>query len=68
MVLVVLDTNVLVAGLRSRSGASFAVLGQIGTGRFDVAISVPLLLEYEDALSPCVRIVAPLPCSRERDV
>lgn len=47
--LVVLDTSVLVSALRSRRGASFAVLGLVGTGRFEIALSVPLLLEYEDA-------------------
>jgi predicted nucleic acid-binding protein len=49
-VLVVLDTNVLVAALRSRRGASFQVLSLLGTGAFDVAISVPLVLEYEATL------------------
>jgi putative PIN family toxin of toxin-antitoxin system len=48
--LVVLDTSVLVAGVRSRRGASFQLLSQIGTGAFDVAVSVPLVLEYEDAV------------------
>lgn len=48
--LVVLDTNVLVAGARSRDGASFQLLSRIGTGAFDLAVSVPLVLEYEDAL------------------
>ncbi|MFQ5794465.1 MAG: putative toxin-antitoxin system toxin component, PIN family [Candidatus Bipolaricaulia bacterium] len=47
---VVLDTSVLVAGLRSRRGAAFALLSLVGTGRFDIALSVPLVLEYEDAL------------------
>ncbi len=45
-----LDTNVLVAGVRSRKGASFQVLSRVGTGAFDIAVSVPLVLEYEDAL------------------
>lgn len=45
--LVVIDTNVLVAGLRSRRGASFRVLSRVGTGAFDIAVSVPLVLEYE---------------------
>jgi predicted nucleic acid-binding protein len=49
-VLVVLDTNVLVAGLRSRRGASFQVLARVGTGAFEIAVSVPLVLEYEDVL------------------
>jgi putative PIN family toxin of toxin-antitoxin system len=44
---VVLDTNVLIAGLRSRRGASFALLQRVGTGAFDVSVSVPLVLEYE---------------------
>lgn len=48
--LVVLDTNVLVSALRSRRGASFAVVEQIGTGTFEIAVSVPLVLEYEDAM------------------
>ena len=47
---VVVDTNVLVAGLRSRRGASFRLLSEIGTGGFEIALSVPLVLEYEDAL------------------
>jgi putative PIN family toxin of toxin-antitoxin system len=46
---IVLDTNILVAALRSRRGASFAVLELVGTGTFDLALSVPLVLEYEDA-------------------
>jgi len=49
-VLVVLDTNVLVSAIRSRRGASFRVVSLIGGGHFDIAISVPLVLEYEDAL------------------
>lgn len=47
---VVIDTNVLVAAVRSKRGASFQVLSRIGTGAFDLAVSVPLVLEYEAAL------------------
>jgi putative PIN family toxin of toxin-antitoxin system len=47
---VVLDTNVLVAALRSRRGASFRVVEAIGTGRYNLAVSVPLVLEYEDTM------------------
>jgi predicted nucleic acid-binding protein len=47
---VVLDTNLLVAGLRSRRGASFRVLGLVGSGRFVHVVSVPLVLEYEAVL------------------
>jgi len=48
---VVLDTNVVVAALRSRQGASFKLLSLLEEDRFEVAISVPLLLEYEDVLT-----------------
>lgn len=48
--LVVLDTNILVSALRSRKGASFAVVERIGGGEFELAVSVPLVLEYEDAM------------------
>ena len=48
---VVIDTNVVVAGLRSKKGASFRLLSAIGTGRFEIALSVPLVLEYEDVLA-----------------
>ena len=47
---VVLDTNVLVAASRSRKGASARVLSLVGTGLFEVCISVPLVLEYESAI------------------
>ena len=46
-VVIVLDTNVLISALRSRKGASFRLLTLVGTGRFDIALSVPLVLEYE---------------------
>jgi putative PIN family toxin of toxin-antitoxin system len=48
---VVLDTNVLVAGVRSRRGASFWILSRLGRDdRFEINVSVPLLLEYEAVL------------------
>ena len=51
MVKVVLDTNALVAAARSRRGASFRVLSLVGTdAAFQLAVSVPLVLEYEMAL------------------
>ncbi len=46
---IVIDTNVLIAGLRSRRGASFLLLSMIGTDkRFEINLSIPLVLEYED--------------------
>jgi len=50
VVRVILDTNVLVAALRSQRGASFKLLSLVGAGRFEIAVSVALVLEYEDAL------------------
>ena len=46
----VLDSSVLVAGLRSRRGASFEIITLLRKGRFEVAVSVPLVLEYEMVL------------------
>ena len=46
---VVIDTCVFVSALRSSRGASYRVLGLVGTGAFEIALSVPLALEYEDA-------------------
>lgn len=46
---VVIDTNVVYAGLRSRLGASFLLLREIGrNSAFRIHLSVPLLLEYEE--------------------
>lgn len=47
----VLDTNILVAGIRSRAGASNPLLIAGFRGRFDWVCSVPLFYEYEDVLS-----------------
>lgn len=47
---VVLDSSVLVAALRSRRGASFRLLELLADSRFEVAVSVPLVLEYEGVL------------------
>ena len=43
----ILDTSVLIAGLRSSRGASFALLDLVGSGRFTVGLTVALVLEYE---------------------
>lgn len=47
----VLDTNVLVAGLRSRRGASFRLLQLVRLRQLVPVVSVPLFFEYEDVLS-----------------
>ncbi len=58
--LIVLDTNVLVASLRSRQGASFQILTLIieGAPRFQILLSVPLFLEYEAVLKREEQLVA----------
>ena len=48
----VLDTNVLIAALRSSRGASYALLGMVGRGQFDLGLTAALVLEYEDV---CMR-------------
>jgi predicted nucleic acid-binding protein len=46
---VVIDTNVLYAGLRSNRGAAYRLLQNIGVNdRFRIHLSVPLVLEYEE--------------------
>lgn len=46
----ILDTNVLVAGLRSKRGAAYQLIRLFDEGRFRLKISVALALEYEDVL------------------
>jgi putative PIN family toxin of toxin-antitoxin system len=47
----VLDTDVLVAAFRSDAGASRQVLETARARRFDLLLSVPLMLEYESVLT-----------------
>lgn len=47
---VVLDTNVLVAALRSARGASFRLVSRLETAEFEINLSVPLLVEHESVL------------------
>lgn len=47
---VVLDTSVIVAGLRTRLGAGNAVLQLVAEGRVLALATPPLFLEYEDVL------------------
>jgi putative PIN family toxin of toxin-antitoxin system len=48
---VILDTNVLVAALRSDMGASYALVSQLPSERFQMALTVPLYLQYQDVLT-----------------
>ena len=47
---IVIDTNVIVAALRSRRGRSFALLSAVGNGVYEHAVTVPLVMEYEAVL------------------
>lgn len=51
MILAVIDTNVLIAALRSSSDASYQIISAADRGDFEVALSVPLLAEYDDVTS-----------------
>jgi putative PIN family toxin of toxin-antitoxin system len=47
---VVLDTNVIVAGVSSNRGASYQLLKEIPGQSFTMLVSVPLFVEYEATL------------------
>lgn len=47
---IIMDTNVLFAGLYSSSGASHQILRRIDAGKITPVISTTLLFEYEDVL------------------
>lgn len=47
---VLIDTNVLVAGLTSSKGASYAVLQAVSVGKLRIVASTALWLEYESVL------------------
>mgnify|MGYP003390609720 CR=1 FL=1 len=47
---VIIDTNILLAAARSTAGTSFRLLILIGDPRFEINLSVPLVLEYEAVL------------------
>ena len=47
---IVLDTNVLVAAFRSQRGASSKLLTLLNDPRWQINLSTPLVLEYEEVL------------------
>ena len=47
---IVIDTNVIISAQRSQRGASAKLMSLLGTGRFEIHLSVSLTLEYEDVL------------------
>lgn len=50
MIRAVLDTNILVAALRSRNGASFALLRLVADRRLRPLVTTALFMEYEAVL------------------
>ena len=55
---IVIDTSVWIAALRSKRGAAYKLLRWVGTGRFEIHISVPLSFEYEAVAN---RMLAEIP-------
>jgi len=47
---IVLDTNIIYSALRSRRGASYRLLSLLDSAKFEINLSVPLVIEYEDVL------------------
>jgi len=47
---IVLDSNVVYAALRSKHGASYRLLSLLDSNKFEINLSVPLVIEYEDVL------------------
>ena len=45
---IVIDTNVFISALRSRRGASYRLFMLLDRGDFEINMSVPLVVEYED--------------------
>lgn len=50
LVQIILDTNVVYAALRSKRGASYRLLSLLESSKFEINLSVPLVIEYEDVL------------------
>lgn len=54
---IIIDTNVIIAALRSKRGASNLLLRLLGTKDWQAHLSIPLVLEYEEI---CLRLLAEL--------
>lgn len=52
---IVLDTNIIYSALRSRRGASYRLLSLLDSAKFEINLSVPLVIEYEDVLVRKIR-------------
>lgn len=50
MIRIVLDTNIIVSAAQSRRGASFAVVSMLPSKYFEIVLTIPLYMEYQDVL------------------
>ena len=48
---IILDTNVLVMASRSRNGATHSLVSKLPSSKFEIAVTIPLYMEYRDVLS-----------------
>ncbi len=55
---IVIDTNVFIAALRSRRGASYRLFLMLDSGLFETLISMSLILEYEAVASRMLSEIA----------
>jgi putative PIN family toxin of toxin-antitoxin system len=56
--MIILDTNVLVSALRSRTGWSRQLVARVLAGKINAGVSVPLFIEYEDVLKRAENLAA----------
>ena len=49
--LLTLDTNILYQALKSTAGASYFILQQVRNRKIQIALTVPVFLEYKDVLT-----------------
>ena len=54
---IVIDTNVIVSALRSQGGWSYELLLLVDQGQFEICLSTPVALEYEEV---CRRLLPQL--------
>ncbi|QTA85242.1 putative toxin-antitoxin system toxin component, PIN family [Desulfonema magnum] len=47
----ILDTNIFVSALKSNMGASYAIISQLPSDQFQIALTIPLYIEYQDVLT-----------------
>lgn len=56
MINIVIDTNVLLSAMYSKTGASYKLLSMIDSSKFVVHISTTLIYEYEEILKLKCRV------------